>query len=495
MAVLEEFSRRFKLGSGYSGTDKPLEIIEVEDGVTDGDGMANKSSANFRLGVFSFFLFTIISIVLANFYLIDQHLSADGAFLFQIILDRETFTHGGNYFRIISVLLTQWPIVFLVKCGVTDLASLKLAYAFGLYFPYAFSFLLCVRALRGRNLFLLIFPILSMVVINLNISYMLISEAHVMACLSWPVLFLLCRIDDTRADKILLVFLLVIYSRTYESVVATSFIFLWIIVIRCWFLKNRKEPVFHLLLITICLITFVMSFYAGIHPSAPENKKSFLRSIISVYASPQLYIPVLFIVLLIFALLKKNAGYRLALFIPIFWYALVLLTHDHGLSQYASFSTRVTSLSLLPLLLAACFILSFGRFRHDKAVLLACFLFVSVVSSGHIRYSKDWKSFKSSMVQVLQQNSGFVRIEQTELNNSKCAWSWNNPELSVIWSGGCVKSIILNKPGFKWQAYDPEKELILKRYVKYDSFFRGIDNSISTCSALPDATSQGSGSK
>jgi hypothetical protein len=86
------------------------------------------------------------------------------------------------------------------------------------------------------------------------------------------------------------------------------------------------------------------------------------------------------------------------------------------------------------------------------------------------------------MIQVIRSENGFVKIDETILKDSRCAWAWNNSIISVIWGQPCVQTILLNNlnPG----PYDPHKTLILKKYVKYDSFFLSVDSTVSVCDTM-----------
>jgi hypothetical protein len=438
-------------------------------------------NSNYFIYYYSIFLFTIVSIALFNSFLCDKHLSGDGAYFFYSILETKDFSYYSAWSRFFWSLLTQWPLVLAVNIGITDINNLKIIYALGLYYPYVFSFLLCIYALRGLDGFLLIFPIFSMIAINLNVDYQLVSEVNLMVCMSWPILFYLRREKYSALDKIFILILLILYCRIYESVIVTSFIFIGIILFRFLFFKDKKPLVFYFTVILICLISIFIAFHYIVHPENPANKKAFLNSLLSIYFFPEVYIPTIFMAILVYILFKKKVIYQLILAIPVLWYLLILFSNDHGLSQYSSFSIRSASISLLPILLIICFILSFLKLHHNRTILLIYFLFVLIFTSGNVYYSKDWKSFKKNVIQITQENIGFVPVEKTPLNTTQCGWAWTYPELSIIWSTRCVKSIILNNPDVKWQPYDPQRKLILKRYVQYDKYFLSIDPNINVC--------------
>ena len=92
-----------------------------------------------------------------------------------------------------------------------------------------------------------------------------------------------------------------------------------------------------------------------------------------------------------------------------------------------------------------------------------------------------WAGVKSEFLSVISSEARYVSIDETDLRDSHYRWSWNNSLLSIIWSGGCVRTIILNNPDDPQGPVDHRKRLVLKRYLKYDSYFKTIDPTIREC--------------
>ena len=98
-----------------------------------------------------------------------------------------------------------------------------------------------------------------------------------------------------------------------------------------------------------------------------------------------------------------------------------------------------------------------------------------------IKKHKDFYDFEE-IVQVIdnQELGMFVEIENTALKDSHFRWSWNNSFLSLVFGGPCIQRIVLNGDEGNW-AYDPRKEVILKRYLRYSDRFQTIDRDIELC--------------
>jgi hypothetical protein len=103
--------------------------------------------------------------------------------------------------------------------------------------------------------------------------------------------------------------------------------------------------------------------------------------------------------------------------------------------------------------------------------------------SVNLIQSNNWRTYKEEVQTVLAENNGYVAIEGTKLYKNPCGWSWNNSQISLVWSYPCVKSIILNEENISSFPFDPREMLILKDYLQYDPYFKAIDPQIQVCGA------------
>jgi hypothetical protein len=128
-------------------------------------------------------------------------------------------------------------------------------------------------------------------------------------------------------------------------------------------------------------------------------------------------------------------------------------------------------MSLLPLMMLFALISSFHKLQLTKRAAIIFAFYVLVMVAGNIYYSKNWIDLHRKFIQTFENNTGFVPIEKTELYKNPYGWGWNNSQLGIVWSGDCVRSIILNRPDLRWEPFHPRKVLILKDYVKSNLFY------------------------
>jgi hypothetical protein len=107
-----------------------------------------------------------------------------------------------------------------VKAGVASMPALGTAFHVGLYLPFLLSFVICWYASRPLDDdTLLLFPLASYLLVTLPAASILAGSSHIVAAVAWPILFLLLRPRLTPVDGLLLILLLVVASRSYETAV------------------------------------------------------------------------------------------------------------------------------------------------------------------------------------------------------------------------------------------------------------------------------------
>jgi hypothetical protein len=98
-----------------------------------------------------------------------------------------------------------------------------------------------------------------------------------------------------------------------------------------------------------------------------------------------------------------------------------------------------------------------------------------------------WNEVKNEFVELSRSEQLFIAIEETALADPRLElrhhrWSWNNSLLSLVWSDGCVRAVVLNSEQGPQGPFDPQKNLVLKQYLQFDKRFRAIDGQIRECS-------------
>ncbi|MGB3296062.1 MAG: hypothetical protein WBB01_24015 [Phormidesmis sp.] len=427
-------------------------------------------------------LFLLVSFPLIYSFSIDKHLSADGAHYFTEILDQSDFTYIA-WSRQFSNYLTQWPIVLAVKLGLKDIPLLSGFYAVGLYFPYIASYLLCIYAVRRENSFLLVFPLVSILGINLSADYILIGEHHVMTLLSWPILLLLLRKEPLNwLDGWLLWMLLIFFSLSYEAAVIPAIIFSAILGLKLYKRRRiRKQIIIDGIALLLSFAVFAVALYVIVNPRSESNKSNFISATLGILGNKGALVAASFAFFSTLGLLCGQKPIILASLLPITLYGYVLLSNSHGPSASESFNSRTLSLSLLPFLLICAIVSHYCNIKPNRASTRMLVLFVMIMVIGNLRFSGDWKNFRNQVTEIVTVEGGYIPIEETAIQDSPYRWSWNNSQLGIVLSYPCVKAVLLNDPETKWQPFNPREELILKRYVSYDTFFSRVDNDIAVC--------------
>ncbi|MGF1567757.1 MAG: hypothetical protein ACFCVD_06765 [Nodosilinea sp.] len=427
-------------------------------------------------------LFAFISYALFRAFAIDKQLSADGAHYFRSILDAGDFTRFA-WSRQFANYLTQWPLVAAIQLGRKDIPALKKLFAVGLYFPYIASYLFCIYANRRENHLLLAFPLISMVGINLSADYILIGEHHVMVLLAWPILLLSLRKEPlTWLDGGLLWVLLCLFTRTYEAAIVSTLIFGIVFATRLYkFRQSRRQVIIFSLSFLLSALAFLIALYFILNPRDVANKSGFITGLRAFFGNEAALVSASTVFLMTAGLMVRKNFIILMSLIPIALYGMIVATNTHGPTAAESFASRTLSLALLPLLMVCAVATSYFNLRPNRLSTGVVALLIGVVVVGNLKFSNDWYTFRSQVEAIVTTERGYVPIESTVIDDSLYRWEWNNSELSIILSYPCVRAIVLNGTTIQWQPYDPREKLVLKDFVGYDAFFRGVDPEITLC--------------
>ena len=427
-------------------------------------------------------LFSFISFALINSFHIDKHLSADGVHYFRTILDNGDFTYIA-WSRQFANYLTQWPLVIAVRLGVINIPILSKFFAFGIYFPYILAFALCIYAMRRNKSPLILFSILSIVGINLSSDYILAGEHHVMVLLSWPIILLSLRREAwTWIDGFILWILLALFSRTYETAIIPAIIFSAIFVVKIYYNRQSKKQVFiSAVSLFLSILVFIISLYFIFNPRDTSNKASFLSAIKLVFSNQEALVATSFAFLFTVGLISRKISYMLLSAFPIAIYTFIVLFASHGITAHNSFANRTLSMTLLPFLLIFTIVSQYYNIQLNKISTKIFVAFVLVMVIGNLRFSNDWNSFRQQVVETVITGKEYIPIEETAVKDSPYRWSWNNPELGLVWSYPCVRAILLNSPKTTWEPFNPRDKIVLKSYLSYTDFFKSVDQNIKVC--------------
>lgn len=423
-------------------------------------------------------LFFVLSAAIWYAFSREMYFSADGAHYFARILDKGSVLNV-SWTRLHADVATQWPLVLAVKLGVADLGILKCLYALGLYLPYLVAGVLSVYALRGTDREALVFPLAAYLLVSFPAAYIWVGESHVMAVAAWPALFLLLRPTPSRVDVALLLLLLFFLSRTYETSAAVALVFVAVCLIRV--LREGPECRGRLLLVlAAAVLVFGVNAYSAAFPVSAQNRSGFVAGITRTLRNPNLVCALLAFSLLALAIWRQRASLLLGA-VAVGVVATVLALLGITVSAHVSFDSRSLTLTLLPLLLLAASVFVFRQPRMTPAQRAGIGAVFVLLTAANVISWNDWARFRGEFERVLTHNRGYIPVEHTPLRRDRSRWGWTSPILSVLWSGGCVRAVVLNPPNTVWEPFDPRATLPLQSYFRFGIPFRGVVSQARLC--------------
>jgi hypothetical protein len=155
----------------------------------------------------------LFGLMLAMAAVTSRALYADGANWFLQVLEKQTFVPSLPC-RMFSCAVIQWPLVLLIKLGVTNLSALRFAFGVGCFLPWAIGLWICHR-LAPRFFWLVL---VGCAAGYLNAAFMAIGEHIVTHAFFWPPVFAILFVRPlTRFAAIALIGSATILLFSYES--------------------------------------------------------------------------------------------------------------------------------------------------------------------------------------------------------------------------------------------------------------------------------------
>ena len=413
-----------------------------------------------QIRAFAAILFAIISGSLWAGFAADSYFATDGSFYFTIILDNARFTNIAPS-RYHAEILTQWPLVWAVKSGITDLPTLEIFYGLGIWFPWLLSFVICLYATRERP-YLIFFFLISVVSLNLAAWCLIYGEHLVLLSIAWPIFFFgILKRPLTIAEQILTGLLLFVHLKVYETTIVSGSIFTLIFGVRALVAGTRRERWGSSALATLALASAVIALIWILFPRDASNRSSFLGAIIATISHPYPWIGLSFVVLNFWGRLFSSAKVlKIAWCLPL---AIgVLSLFSPSIMSGIAFSTRTLTLTALPLLMLIAAAISISDFKMTKRWLLSVSALVVGISLLHVRHLQGWLEYRSNFKKTLQEERGFVNSDGRE---DLVHWGWTNTILSYVWSEGKVESIILNPSSITSEPFKVREEMLLEKYL------------------------------
>jgi hypothetical protein len=448
-----------------------------------GLGLVNREPGTESPSVAIYMLALIVAMFSATAWYagsIDLGFSTDGAWTFARILDRTYVSHMWS--RRYGDFVLLWPALLAVKASVTSVPVLNAVFHFGLYLPFLLSFLICWYASRSLNDdALLLFPLASYLLVTLPAASILVGSSHVVAVVAWPILFLLLRPRLTLLDGILLIVLLALMSRSYESALASLGVFLCLFAARLWVASAKSRPLL-LVAMAVVLIGLAINVYWAVFPVSVLNRSRFVDG---MFRSVRQHYMLIFAAGSMFLLATSLCARR----VRILAFAAVLIAaasialpiSGRVAGAAASFNMRTLTLTLLPVLLIGAMAFHFMRPRISPREWILAGATFGLLSIGYATSWTEWREFRRSFVSVLQAHSGYVALDDTSIAHNRQRWPWTTPLLSVLWSGNCVRTVVLNQASLDFEPFDPYVHLPLQSYVAFAPPFRAANPNGARC--------------
>ena len=411
-------------------------------------------------------LFLVISGSLWIGFACDTFFATDGSFYFTIILDKARFTQIAPA-RAHAEWMTQWPLVLGVKSGITDLGMLEVLFGLGIWFPWVLSFAISLYATRERPALIFVM-LISFVSLNLAAWALVYGEHMVLLSVAWPILFLaILRRPLNVLEQVLLLFLLVVHLKLYETTVISGAFFTVIFSFRVWLVRGWRERGINTLFLGLAIASVAIALTWILYPRDADNRSGFLGAILGSLAHPYPWIGMSFVGFSAAGLLLQSKKLlKLAWLVPLVIGLISLPVW--GVNAGVSFFTRTLTLTALPLLLMTALVMSFLEIRVNRHWLMMIASLVVGVSLLHVRHLQGWLGFRSDFKEILESEEGLVNPAD---HDDIVHWGWTNTVLSYVWSEGEVQSVILNPESTTWNPFDPETEVLMSKYLKSQPTF------------------------
>lgn len=414
-----------------------------------------------RLRVFAIALFAVISGALWIGFSVDTFFGSDGSFYFAIILDNGTFTNIAPS-RAHAEWMTQWPLVLGVRSGITNLATLENLFGLGIWFPWVLSFVISLYATRERPA-LIFLLLISFASLNLAAWSLIYGEHLVLLCLAWPIFYFgILRRPLNLTEQVFTALLLVAHLRLYESTVVTGSIFAVVFGFRTWLARSPRERWGSAVLTALAISSAAIALTWILFPRDADNRSSFLGAIIASLAHPYPWMGVSFVVFSIWGVITNSPKVLLAAWVTPLVIGVISL-FSPGIWGGVAFSTRTLTLTALPLLMLAAFVISLSGFKMTRKSLLSVSAVVVGISLLHVRHLQSWVEFRSKFKSILKEEKGIVDpADHGDIDH----WGWTNPLLSYVWSEGEVDAVILNRNFDEgYEPFDAFTEMVIEDYL------------------------------
>jgi hypothetical protein len=431
-------------------------------------------------------------------------LYADGAHEFVRVLQAQGFV-ALMWSRHFAFYIYEFPLVFAIKMGVTNLGWLRFAFSLGCFLPWPVA-MICCRWISPQNFWLVI---VGCAAGYLNAAFMAVGE-HILAhALFWPSLFviLFARPLKLMAAVILLASAVgMLFS--YESQLILCAPLALLALRRSW--QGKKENsgwdwVIFLIAAALFFAGIIIGFCAVLMPEIPRNFIGFKAGTLGIgtHMGWTLTWTIIWIGLMLavcfsekfWSVMSRKIGFYFLFIAVVVWGTWPLLAPDR-LDNGVQYDNRVLDalvpLALLPVALILRFRSQWLEAKRERIIPLAAALLIAQ-SLWQISATVNWYRDVVWMREILASKSGIVRVRSTALAvdgmegrelykdamGGRFDWAW--PCLSIALApnkkiNSLICSEVYMDPVIRrnfWQPFDPLKPETLPNLEHYGLDFSG----------------------
>ncbi|MCO5730186.1 hypothetical protein [Rhizobium sp. SSA_523] len=399
-------------------------------------------------------------------FLADRILSADGSYYLARLADWQGFVLVG-WHRSNAQYATQFLPVYGSRLFDLGLEEIKHLYALNVFLPAVVSFALCLAWMRNAPT-LLAYPLISFVLLELNSTFIIMGEHHVLALCAWPLLAF-CLFPERRwYDWVAFYSLCILSLRLYEAAVVVLAIPFCLCLWNGRTSSIRRKSVLWFAGAVLLAIGIGISLDGIVHPRDVSNYNGFREQTMVALGSPLAQACLAMVLAVLAAQVTGKRRYLVAGVIAVVAILFVAQMTWHRITGGQSFAARTFSVSVLPLLMAAAVLHVRLRIGHafDRTA-AACFaVFIGIACAYSAITEWRWHKLMVRLEQALDARSGRLSLPEIGIGYEEFASTFPLPTMSVIMSGPCVTRM-LQLPDDYWVPYDPVRDRILTRYRDY----------------------------
>lgn len=380
-------------------------------------------------------------------------MATDGSYYILKITEQKDFFFVG-WHRHHAQVMTQWLPVAALQIYDFGPEATAVLYSISIAFLASFSIFLIFRIARESE-YVIIFPIISLSGISLSGDYIIIGEYHVLNFLVWPLLIYCIIPTKTIYDRILVFFCAIVLLRSYEGAIFILWIPLCICLYRAYSSRSRSDNLFWISLAVVLLLGMVIAIDGFVSRRNTDSMRDLWTSLATPFGSIGLVSSLIFGTSYLAAYATGRHSLVVAGAVVSAGLAIYGLMTGSYPDSWQSFSSRTTTITVLPFLMLACISCALMRHRVVISSSVATIVFCAALSLYVIAGQTQWKSALGQLKAQLDVSQGFVPYENMDVPHAEFFPYWTLPTLSVLLQPECVRAIILIPEDYPWQPFDP----------------------------------------